>query len=190
MRLSTLADLTEDTYSHPDHEDPRDLLRSLAEELGYKKPSLWRWWDDDNRHDSYRDTLAAIALFAQAINSERTSHDYSVTYNAIHDGVYSKLRDTEEMVKSFRRLEQLGGQHLPSLVGLADKLQAVETQLELARESLKMVQEIWHLLTSINQAATTTVKGGEDPDTTKWRASIARAGLRKLGINPKADEGV
>lgn len=180
MRLDQLHE------SRPDH---WTLLRELAHELNLKQLHLQ---DIDKMSSDEIDDIvdAAIGLFRHTINTGKPSENYGKTWNAITNLATARLRDTDEVVQALRRLEELGGGKLSSVVGLADKVEAVENALTKARHDGDNIRAVWLLLNILNQMAMTTVKSNEEPTDTRYKAAIARAGLRKMGIEPVADEGV
>ena len=184
MRLAQLH-VREDTYQHHDgRTDHRALLRQLATELGCKEPALSRWWDDDEKYDSSNDVNAAIALWKHATQSDNPSETYPKTYGALTNAVNMRLRDIEGTAEAFKHMEEVAGDYLPSIKGIGEALERVESQVDHVKEVLKMVSEVFQLLNSINSHATTKFRSGEDPEDTKWKSSIARAGLRKMGLEP------
>jgi hypothetical protein len=168
-----------------DQEDHRSLIRELAKELGFQDPAFFQLTDesDAHYHDVNADVNVGIELFKQHMDTEGAAH-----INDKLSAIISEIKDYDQ-VRALDYLGVLEKGPLGSLRGVKET-HAAFTTLATSQDHLiasaKVCQKVYQLLSAFNNAATTTHSSQRDDETVQWRAAIAKAGLLKMGITPKA----
>lgn len=179
MRLAQLVPEAENS-PYETREDYRELITKALQELGVAPPKdFHQIWDEDDR-DHNGAILQAIKIWKGATSSDE---NWGKANNAMWAAVNVRADAMEEAAQAFEDIIK-HGVVLDSLKGLSTALKRVHEQYEMAKAEMKLVQQAYQILHFLNSRAITTVQSGEDAEDTRYKASIARATLKKMGLTP------
>jgi hypothetical protein len=164
MKLSHL-------YEAVDH---AKLLKSVAVELGIAI---------DLEQAAAADIAAAIDLFHLHLDT-----DGSAQIRARLQEIEKLAMDSKPLPDGMEGLEYLEETSFGELVAVKTFYEAckqIKATAQAARRAAETSMRIYFLLSAINEAATTTMSSKHTADEVKYRASIARAAMKQLGMTPK-----
>jgi hypothetical protein len=159
--------------------DQRDLMKELAKELGYSDPVLYQIWDE---HDVDDDVKAAIEMFQVHLDTEGSISLFDrLTALENWKAPSSGVDDAFEAFEGFESFEQLKG-----IKEMKAALQLLKAGNEHMAESVGNIKKIYQLLSAFNDIAMgDDPRRNQDEGDAKYRSTICRAGLKKLGIRAR-----
>jgi len=170
MKLSHL-------YESVDH---RKLLKEVAQELGFQDP---QFYDIDDDTSTAADVQAGIDLFHVHLDTDGSAQ--------IKDRIHAIERfamDSKPLpngLEAFEALEGTSAEQLPHMHQFHEAWKQIKASAAKVRDTAKTIYKVYFLLSAINTAAVTTMSSKHTADEVKYRASIARACMKQLGMTPK-----
>ena len=158
--------------------DQRNLLKELAREMGYSDPALYQIWEE---HDVDDDVRVAIEMFQVHLDTEGSISLYDRLV-ALENW---KQQETHNFQDAFEAFEGMSFEQLKGVKEMKAALQLMKTGHEHMAESVKNIKKIYMLLNAFNDIAVGRLGPNLDDGERKYRATICRAGMKKLGITPK-----
>jgi hypothetical protein len=170
MKLSHL-------YESVDH---RRLLKEVAQELGFQDP---QFYDIDDATTNAADVQAGIDLFHVHLDTDGSAQ------------IKDRVREIEKLamdskplpegMEAFEAFEDTSFEQLPHVHQFYEACKQIKATAAKVRESAQTAFKVYFLLAAVNGAATTTMSSKYTADEVKYRASIARACMKQLGMTPK-----
>jgi len=179
MRLAQLVPEAEHS-PYETRKDYRELITHALRELGSAAPKdFYKIWDEDER-DHNGAILQAIQLWKGATDPTKVD-SWQKANTALWGAVNARADAMDEAAQAFEEVVK-HGVVLDSLRGLVPLLRKVHEQYEMAKAEMKLVQQAYQILNLLNTTAITTHNSGEDKDQTRYKAAIAKATLKKMGL--------
>jgi hypothetical protein len=160
--------------------DHRKLLKDVAHELGLQDP---KFYDLDDETSNAADVQAGIELFHLHLDTDGSAQ--------VRDRVLQIERlamDSKPIPDGMEALEYLEDSSfgkLPHVHAFYQACQTIKATASKVRDSAKTVFTTYFLLSAINAAAITTMSSKHTNDEVRYRASIAKACMKQLGMTPK-----
>jgi hypothetical protein len=159
--------------------DQRNLLRELAKELGYSDPALYQIWEE---HDINKDVKVALELFHVHMDTEGSISLYD-RLSALETW---KEQETHAIQDAFEAFEGTSFEELEGVKEMKEAMQLMKASHAHMIESVKNMKKIYQLLSAFNNIAVgSDPRQNQDEGDAKYRATICRAGLKKLGITAR-----
>lgn len=170
MKLSHL-------YEAVDH---RKLLKDVAHELGLADPAFY---DIDDSTTNAADVQAGIDLFHVHLDTDGSAQ------------IKDRIREVEKLamdskpipdgMEALEAFEDTSFEQLPHVHQFYEACKVIQQTAAKVRDSAQTIFKVYFLLSAINTAAITTMSSKHTNDEVKYRASIARACMKQLGMTPK-----
>lgn len=174
MKLSHLFEST----------DHRVLLRDVAKELGLSDP---HFYDIDDSTSNAADVQAGIDLFHVHLDTDGSAQ-IKDRIQVIKElaGQSVKGSHSAQAREALEALEGTSFEELPHVKAFHQGLRDELANASKTRDTADTCFKVYFLLSAINGAATTTMSSKHTPDEVRYRAAIAKACMKQLGMKPKA----
>lgn len=170
MKLSHL-------YESVDH---RKLLKEVAQELGFQDP---QFYDIDDATSNAADVQVGIDLFQVHLDTDGSAQIKDRIREVERLATDSKpLPDGMEALEAF---EDTSFEQIPHVHEFYQACKQIKATAAKVRNTAQTVFKVYFLLSAINAAALTTMSSKHTADEVKYRASIAKACMKQLGMTPK-----
>lgn len=158
--------------------NPLSLLKEVSQELDLGTMTV-----SELDGMSAADAQVGIDLFRLHLDS-----DGSAQVRARLQEIERLSMDSKPLPDGMEGLEYLEGtsfEQLPHVHAFHAACKAIQENAKLVTASAKAAVTIYFLLGALNTIAITTMSSNFDDNEVKYRASIARAAMKQLGMTPK-----